>query len=1006
MKINLYYKIFTCLVFALFTLSARSQNVGISSSSSFTPDASAALDVSYTNKGLLIPRVALTANNVAGPVSSPATSLLVYNTATAGTSPNNVVPGYYYWNGSAWAMLTTSAQSANFWSTIGNSGTSYPTNYLGTSDNFGLHVKTNAIHRLWIDSLGSVAVGLSPTFSSSRERFLVDAGSTSANPTPSGAYNVISGKGYLDSYLQLNIQNYSATAAASSDLVASNDAGSETANYIDMGINSSANTSTGVLGGASTAYLYGTGNDFAIGNGTSGKNLLFFTGGTASNERMRIDGTGNVGIGNTSPTQKLDVTGNLKFSGALMPNNSAGTAGYFLVSSGAGAAPTWFNASTYAWLIAGNSGTTAGTNFIGTTDAVDFVIKTNNTERARVSSAGNFGIGTTSPGQKLDVNGNINAAGSIYVDGANSNTGTLNPGLYFGGANSGEVISSKRTSGTNQYGIDFYTASNNRMTIANTGNVGIGITTPATKLHVFGANPLTLSGVVTGTNTTADSLLTITSGLVRKLPLSGFATSSNAWSTTGNAGTSYPSSFVGTTDANGLHFRANSIHGLMLDSLGNVAVGLGPTFSSGNAREKFLVDAGSSTYPTPTGAVNVISGKGYLDNYLQLNIQNLSPTASASTDIVASNDQASETANFIDMGINSSTNNTTGAIGGASTAYIYGTGNDMAIGNGTANKSLIFFTGGTSPTTYTERIRLDASGRVGIGTNAPTSDLTLFQSSGTGGGRGFRFSGNSIGGNNSGTGFLMSLGYNTSNNKQLWLGDPDYAGNSSGTFVRFGVNNGNIAVFDAVAGDNSVRKYLALGVAGDTNSGIILGNDNSSATPGSMVWTNGTMAIGNGYRSNTAPTNGLIVQGNVGIGTTSTNSKLTVAGAITPSTDNNYNLGTSSYRWATVYASNGVSQTSDRRLKTNIKTLNYGLKEVLALQPVSYNWKDKSHPENKIGLIAQDVKLIVPEVVTGNEAKEKLGMNYAELVPVLINAIKEQQKQIDDLKKQVKKLQK
>lgn len=67
-----------------------------------TPDSSAMLDVFSNNKGMLIPRVALTATNVAAPVSGPATSLLVYNTATAGTAPNNVKPGFYYWTGSAW----------------------------------------------------------------------------------------------------------------------------------------------------------------------------------------------------------------------------------------------------------------------------------------------------------------------------------------------------------------------------------------------------------------------------------------------------------------------------------------------------------------------------------------------------------------------------------------------------------------------------------------------------------------------------------------------------------------------------------------------------------------------------------------------------------------------------------------------------------------------------------------------------------------------------------------
>jgi hypothetical protein len=64
---------------------------------------------------------------------------------------------------------------------------------------------------------------------------------------------------------------------------------------------------------------------------------------------------------------------------------------------------------------------------------------------------------------------------------------------------------------------------------------------------------------------------------------------------------------------------------------------------------------------------------------------------------------------------------------------------------------------------------------------------------------------------------------------------------------------------------------------------------------------------------------------------------------------------------------------------------------------VTFDWKDNS-VNNKFWLIAQDVKKLVPQVVTGNEQTENLGMNYAELVPVLINAIKEQQQQINALK--------
>jgi hypothetical protein len=48
-----------------------------------------------------------------------------------------------------------------------------------------------------------------------------------------------------------------------------------------------------------------------------------------------------LGVGNAAPTEKLHVTGNVRFNGALMPNNTAGTSGQFLRSAGSGAAPTW-----------------------------------------------------------------------------------------------------------------------------------------------------------------------------------------------------------------------------------------------------------------------------------------------------------------------------------------------------------------------------------------------------------------------------------------------------------------------------------------------------------------------------------------------------------------------------------------------------------------------------------------------------------------------------------------
>lgn len=69
------------------------------------PNSSAMLDINSSSKGFLPPRVALSSINDVSTISSPATGLLVINTATAGTAPNNVFPGYYYYDGTKWQHI-------------------------------------------------------------------------------------------------------------------------------------------------------------------------------------------------------------------------------------------------------------------------------------------------------------------------------------------------------------------------------------------------------------------------------------------------------------------------------------------------------------------------------------------------------------------------------------------------------------------------------------------------------------------------------------------------------------------------------------------------------------------------------------------------------------------------------------------------------------------------------------------------------------------------------------
>lgn len=87
------------------TSATTSLRVGTSSGTIFSVRNDGLVEISSTTQGFLPPRVALTATNSTSPISSPATGLLVYNTATAGTSPSNVTPGFYYYDGAKWQRI-------------------------------------------------------------------------------------------------------------------------------------------------------------------------------------------------------------------------------------------------------------------------------------------------------------------------------------------------------------------------------------------------------------------------------------------------------------------------------------------------------------------------------------------------------------------------------------------------------------------------------------------------------------------------------------------------------------------------------------------------------------------------------------------------------------------------------------------------------------------------------------------------------------------------------------
>lgn len=123
-------------------------------------NANAIMEMESVNKGLLLPRLALTSTTSPLPMSAFTRGMLIYNTATQ----NDVTPGMYYSDGVKWLKMTAGSVAgspAGLWSLTGNNGTNAAADFLGTTDNTGLRFRTNNIERMSIGTNGWVGIGTS-----------------------------------------------------------------------------------------------------------------------------------------------------------------------------------------------------------------------------------------------------------------------------------------------------------------------------------------------------------------------------------------------------------------------------------------------------------------------------------------------------------------------------------------------------------------------------------------------------------------------------------------------------------------------------------------------------------------------------------------------------------------------------------------------------------------------------------------------------------------------------
>ena len=190
------------------------------------------------------------------------------------------------------------------------------------------------------------------------------------------------------------------------------------------------------------------------------------------------------------------VIGGVAYSTATtLTITPAGSSGQLMTSNGA-AAPSWQtapSATVTAWGLSGNTGTIAGTNFLGSIDSVDIVFKTKNIERVRViADSGRVGIGTATPTRKLEVNGaDVNNTYIRILGGGATRTTGLEIGRTAEEATLGIAGASNAIISGSVACNCILRADDAIILSATSGMLGIGKTSPSASLHVANTTTVT-----------------------------------------------------------------------------------------------------------------------------------------------------------------------------------------------------------------------------------------------------------------------------------------------------------------------------------------------------------------------------------------------------------------------------------------------------------------------------------------------------------------------------------
>ena len=321
---------------------------------------------------------------------------------------------------------------------------------ISNEGNSDISFKTNAIERMRINNAGNVGIG-------------------TASP---GVRLDVSGNARVTNNSSMQFRNFAGTGTANFTLQSDD-------NFV---VTNAAGTPIQSFTQAANAFAVYGGNANNRMIVDSGSNIVYWN--VNGSERMRIDASGNVMVGTTSATGLFSVAG--VSYGQMVATDRFGVFGNNLYFGGGGGGDFRYigNGHAYGWTQGNTDGADLRLLYAGNNTSGGGAVATTS-ERIYITAAGNVGIGTSSPGSKLDVAGDINASNYQILGSGASQAGTVGflnsngPSVQFWGSSSAQ-------SGA----MIINTAGTERMRIASNGFVGVGTSTDN------GIDKLTVAGIV------------------------------------------------------------------------------------------------------------------------------------------------------------------------------------------------------------------------------------------------------------------------------------------------------------------------------------------------------------------------------------------------------------------------------------------------------------------------------------------------------------------------------